>query len=647
MNRETPFRRRLGRAVGAGLIVAGTLIGALAVTSTTASAADYDPASNGFTPDGVNSFGAEDALNASCPEAILATPGSGPANKAITGGWTGQAANFAAGGTIQYTYWDNPNADSRNFNIEDCVVRYPASKFSAAEFDATTGELLTSYTKQQLVDDAVELDKATLTQVDRSGTFITYKWSAPDPSKLTPGSWICNIARDTSTGHGGDGNRKVNPICFQVPLTSVPRPTITPSDPCGSGNATVTIPETTGVTFHSGTAAGTVLTEGVAIPLGAGLTIVGVADSGYTLGSPTQSGNWVFGPFTETNTTACPTVPRPTLVVSDPCGTGNATVTIPTTDGATFHSGSPTGTVLAEGSAIPVPGGGLVIYGVADGATPLASPNSGANWLFDTVTETNTTACPTVPRPTLVVSDPCGTGNATVTIPTTNGATFYSGSANSPALAEGVTIPIPAEGLTIYGVADGQTPLAPPTQEGIWVFDTVRETNTSSCGGGGGTVLLDADPTDPRIDRDCGETDQYRVPSSDGVIYRVNGVETESGWYDLEEGEEVVITAHPAAGYQIPAGQRVEWTFEGQAMEDCPVPEEPEEPVVEEPPAAEPGQVETPREEPAPAPAPAAAPVLAFTGLETAELLMTAVFLLLSGVALLLASKRQAELLGR
>lgn len=152
-------------------------------------------------------------LDPECPQGIAGTPGSDPATKILN-----QALNtpgsFAVGGTVHYTYSDNPHGAAFRFEIQDCEVVYPPQFFQASDFDPQTGVLTNpSFTKAELSQNGTMIDGATLSGISDPEGNIYFSWTV-QPAQ--PGSWICNFARDIATDHGGSGNRKVTPTCFQV-----------------------------------------------------------------------------------------------------------------------------------------------------------------------------------------------------------------------------------------------------------------------------------------------------------------------------------------------------------------------------------------------------------------------------------------------
>lgn len=208
--RRDPSARSVWQRVAGILgVVAIGISGILAVNVATAGA-DGGPL-GGFAPSGANSYTGFGPLNPECPNGLAGTPGSDPANKKID---TTAANDFTPGGTVHYVYQDNPNFHDSNFTIQDCVVVYPAGHFDPADVDATTG-VVSNVTKQQLTKAGTQIDGIAISGVLDSTGSVTYQWTSP--ATLTAGQWVCNFARDISTGHGGGGNRKVSPTCYQVP----------------------------------------------------------------------------------------------------------------------------------------------------------------------------------------------------------------------------------------------------------------------------------------------------------------------------------------------------------------------------------------------------------------------------------------------
>ena len=161
---------------------------------------------NTFTP-------APAVLSPKCPQSIVDTPGSFPATKTLNSSLN-TASSFYVGGKVHYIYHDNPHGSAFNFTIQDCEVAYPTNFFTASDFNRMTGVLTNpTFTKQMLDKNGTEVDGAALSGISNPEGLIYFSWTVqPEPV----GTWMCNFARDIRASHGGSGNRKAIPTCFQV-----------------------------------------------------------------------------------------------------------------------------------------------------------------------------------------------------------------------------------------------------------------------------------------------------------------------------------------------------------------------------------------------------------------------------------------------
>ncbi|MEO5679852.1 MAG: hypothetical protein ABIS47_09290 [Acidimicrobiales bacterium] len=188
--------------------------------------------SSGYNPETAagytNTYSTKTTLTPQCPNALAATPGSDPASKVLNSALN-TPASFQPGGTVHFTYLDNPhtNAGTQNFTIQDCVVTYPAGTFRPGQVDPVTGAV-TDYAKNDLKG-GTQIAGASLSGISSSVGNIYYSWTAPT-TPLAAGSFVCFFARDIANNHGGDGNRKVPPTCYQVPGPPLP-PTPTADTP--------------------------------------------------------------------------------------------------------------------------------------------------------------------------------------------------------------------------------------------------------------------------------------------------------------------------------------------------------------------------------------------------------------------------------
>ena len=202
------------RRVAAGISVLGMMMVGTASMAPAASAGPkgFDKA---YVPDPStpNTFANSPAtLTPQCPNAIVDTPGSNPATKKLNVSLNQAGNNFQVGGTVHYVYLDNTTVPVSNFTVQDCEVMYPAGFFPAGSIDPSTGLVTGNFTQQQL-DSGTAIDGADLGGFTDSTQQMYFGWNVHG---VTPGEFVCNFARDNSNQHAGTGNRKAQPVCFEV-----------------------------------------------------------------------------------------------------------------------------------------------------------------------------------------------------------------------------------------------------------------------------------------------------------------------------------------------------------------------------------------------------------------------------------------------
>jgi hypothetical protein len=152
-------------------------------------------------------------LNPDCPNAISGTPGSDPATLTLNSALE-TSDSVSPGATVHYVYADDAHGSAFGFTIQTCEVVYPASFFTSSDFDPTTGVLTnTSFSKHDLDANGTAIDGASLSGISDPEGNIYFTWTVQSEPL---GSWVCAFARDVDSNHGGGGNRKVTPTCFQV-----------------------------------------------------------------------------------------------------------------------------------------------------------------------------------------------------------------------------------------------------------------------------------------------------------------------------------------------------------------------------------------------------------------------------------------------
>lgn len=231
---KTRRARRFGRALSWVAPVAGAtvLMVTLLAGGQAAMAGNQGTFPMLFNPETAtnftNTFTNQATLSPECPNGIAGTPGSDPATKVLNTVLNQGATTFAAGSLVHYTYNDDAHTTAFGFTIQDCEVVYPPGFFGTVNpqnnFDPVTGVLTNpAFSKNVLDQGGTMVDGAALSGFSQPNGSIYYSWG-PVPSEPA-GSWICNFARDIKDNHGGGGNRKVTPTCFQVGGVT-PRPTV-------------------------------------------------------------------------------------------------------------------------------------------------------------------------------------------------------------------------------------------------------------------------------------------------------------------------------------------------------------------------------------------------------------------------------------
>jgi len=447
------YLQRLAAAVGIVSVMLGTLLSFSVATSSASVAVN----TSGFGTDPGNTFTGQSSLNVQCPNGIAGTPGSDPADKVLNTALNTQAS-FQHDGTVHYIYNDNPNFSSGNFDLQDCIVVYPVGYFTASDLDPVTG-IVTNTSKNKLDKSGTELDGATLSAIHDSTHKIFFNWT-PAAGAVTPGQWVCNFARDIATGHGGGGNRKVTPTCFEVkdPVTPA-APTQNASQTCNVVD-TYTVPATSNASYQIG---GVTKQAGTyPLPEAVSVTITAVAADGYYFPTGTTT-SWTFtgGPVSTCETPPTAVTPKvPWYHVAGVCGTQD-TYELPQTIGVTYLvNGTPMVSGVyknAAGSVITITAVAQTGYVLAEGAPASWGPFTGAD----------TGNCPlgvSPADPTHTINTSCGVVD-TYTIPNTTGVVYEIGgepvAAGTYDLPAGTSVSItaiPAQGYVFSEGAQSEWP---------------------------------------------------------------------------------------------------------------------------------------------------------------------------------------------
>lgn len=356
---------------------------------------------------------------------------------------------------------------------------------------------------------------------------------------------------------GSDGTATA-PTTFVVSVCNTP---VTPTAPtkvdiCGVINDTYTIPAKAGVTYYvngNATPAGTYSGTGTTV-------ITAVADTGYVISGTAV---WTFN-FDNTPCIVNVTATAPTKV--EQCGTANDTYTIPAKTGVIYKvngTTTPAGIYNATGS--------VAITAVADAGYAVTGTKSW-NFTFSSV------PCDIIVTPAAPTkSDVCARNNDTFTIPTTTGVTYFVNGWPVPAGTYKAYLP-----ALIVAVAHPGYDIDSNAQQ-FWLFTytnvkcaqpchqlaTMKFIGNQHWDGQEPCVPVSVAPAAPSSADLCGTAnDTYTIPTSTGVIYKVNGTITPAGTYPATVP--VTITAEATTGYVLGQGT-ASWTYDFTDT-TCPAP---------------------------------------------------------------------------
>lgn len=354
------------------------------------------------------------------------------------------------------------------------------------------------------------------------------------------------------------------------------QPTFVPADTCGV-EASITVPETTGVTY-------TQTREGRTV------TVQATANEGYHFAENAPT-HWTFVipdvvPCAEEVTPAAPT-----FVPAESCGV-EGTVTIPDTEGVSYETRRD--------------GRWITVIATADNGFVLAE-GARDQWQFEIPA---IVPCPTgvaPAAPTLAPAEQCGV-EGTVVIPDTEGVTYSQ-------TREGNTVTVTATANDGYVIAEGArstweitipdvepcpeevTPVAPtlvpaeqcgvegtvsiPEVTGVvYTASTTGRVVTVTATAADGYVLAEGSESSWEIELpeivpcpevvtplapellaadECGVEGTVTIPSVEGVIY-----------VEARDGNTVTITATAAEGYVLAEGSETEWVIEIPEVVPCP-----------------------------------------------------------------------------
>lgn len=386
---------------------------------------------------------------------------------------------------------------------------------------------------------------------ESTGSYYTVNGTRTDGPVTNPGTGTVTIKKYSwfLFGYVEAGTWKHTFDSTPCPINVTPTiPTF--NDLCSTTNDTYIIPATNGVTYQVKVNNGSYNTKSAntyTVSNGDTISIKAVAINGYTImGASTWSQNF-------TNA-ACPVTP-PAPTKNDSCGTANDTYIIGTTNGVKYQKltqkwvwiiygvwgyqttdwddinpGTYAGTNGTQIRAVVL--NGFVLSGVSE-------------W---TLAFTDI-ACD-IPVTALVATaqdEICGTANDTYTIPDVAGVQYY---VNNVATSPGTYPTAGALSLSITTSAKQGYVLTAPAS---WTLTFTNKTCVT--------------PTEPTKVDVCGKTnDKYTIPTTTGVVYKVNNSTKSAGTY--QTNSDVTVTATPLNSNYVLTGTVV-WPLDF-SQQNCP-----------------------------------------------------------------------------
>ena len=453
-------------------------------------------------------------------------------------------ANAAPGnnGTLKVHEFGTP-ANSESNDPKVCVFNFEAFGLDANQTGNVTIEA------QSPTDPITPVVIPLTTNASGDGQTSPYVNAQGSPYVLQNGHYKATLDNKFGTDQGDKAKSKVFKVECATPIpTKVTPAAPTKADLCGIANDTYTIPATTGVSYQINgqtVAANTYAGTGTVV-------ITAVANTGYTLEG---TASWTFT-FSTTPCNVNVTPAAPTKL--DVCGTANDKYTIPTTTGVKYYVN---GTEKAAGTHS---GSGIVTI-TAGPAAPNYILQGTKIWVF---IYTNLPCVVTATPPT--ENDVCGRDDDTYTIPSTTGVRYFvngvekaAGTYDAPSIVKIVAVAKPGYILNL-------------SEPVLWLFTYSNKQCPQPCHGlvalsflghhdwndNVPCIPVQVTTAAPSSEDLCGtDDDTYTIPSTTGVVYKVDGVITPAGTYKTTKS--VAITAHAAdSGYVIANGQTTSWTFE-------------------------------------------------------------------------------------
>lgn len=400
------------------------------------------------------------------------------------------------------------------------------------------------------------------TDATGNGATTPYVNDTGSPYVLADGHYKATLDNKFGTDNGNKAKSKVfwvhcdaAPVTPEAPTVSV-QPSSCIANGSTNGSAVITVTNTadaTGaaVTYTVGVTGKSPQTlTNLADGQSADVTFTGLAAGNYTV---TVTGNDGQAAITTVFTiTTCPptVVPVTPPTYIDDCSTAKDTYTIPSTPGAIYQVQNILGVYQTKSAGTYNVTAAQYLTGVKIRAVPVSSA-----YVLDGTTkwEFNFSAKPcTVPATPPTKSDYCGTANDTYTIPSSAHVKYY---VNLSPIATPAGTYATTKDVLIIAVPDPGYLLS---TQFVWVFAY----SNKAC-------PTPVTPQAPIKTDDCGTSkDGYTIPTTTGVVYKVNGAITTAGFYPATGT--VAITAEAAPDYTLNGQSAWDFSFDNTACEPEP-----------------------------------------------------------------------------
>lgn len=188
---------------------------------------------------------------------------------------------------------------------------------------------------------------------------------------------------------------------------------------------------------------------------------------------------------------------------------------------------------------------------------PVPGVHSGLNWstLGQAMWNNNCNYVTTVTPAEVTFIDPTCDINASFTITATEGVVYKI---SGVAVAAGTHQAITGQTVTITAFAKDSNYLL--SGKTTWTHEFVRDQNCE---------VIRTTPVDVIfVNPTCKESGSYTIPTSEGVVYKINDVVVPAGTYTVANGDQVTVIAEATEGYELSV-EIAGWSHTFVVDDDC------------------------------------------------------------------------------